>query len=41
LIIHNPAVARKILSVFDQDWADSGKGSRAKKEKPRDVKRAA
>lgn len=25
LIINNPAVARKLLHVFDADWADSGK----------------
>jgi len=30
LIIHNPAVARKILSVFESDWDESGKGSKAK-----------
>ena len=33
LIINNPAVARKILQVFDSDWEDSGKGARAKAEK--------
>jgi cardiolipin synthase len=26
LIVKNPAVARKILQVFEQDWADSAKG---------------
>ena len=25
LIITNPAVARKLLQIFDADWADSGK----------------
>jgi phosphatidylserine/phosphatidylglycerophosphate/cardiolipin synthase-like enzyme len=30
LIINNPAVARKLLQVFEIDWADSGKGSKAK-----------
>ena len=30
LIIKNPAVARKILSVFDADWDECGKGSKAK-----------
>lgn len=33
LIINNPAVARKILQVFDTDWEDSGKGAKAKAEK--------
>jgi cardiolipin synthase len=28
LIINNPAVARKILSVFEADWAESGKGAK-------------
>jgi phosphatidylserine/phosphatidylglycerophosphate/cardiolipin synthase-like enzyme len=31
LIITNPAVARKLLQVFESDWADSGKSSKAKK----------
>lgn len=31
LIVTNPAVARKLLQVFEGDWADSGKGSRANK----------
>jgi phosphatidylserine/phosphatidylglycerophosphate/cardiolipin synthase-like enzyme len=32
LIINNPAVARKLLQVFELDWADStGKGAKAKK----------
>jgi phosphatidylserine/phosphatidylglycerophosphate/cardiolipin synthase-like enzyme len=31
LIISNPAVARKLLQVFESDWADSGKSSKAKK----------
>ena len=31
LIITNPAVARKLLQVFEADWADSGKSSKAKK----------
>jgi phosphatidylserine/phosphatidylglycerophosphate/cardiolipin synthase-like enzyme len=30
LIISNPAVARKLLQVFESDWDDSGKGSKAK-----------
>jgi phosphatidylserine/phosphatidylglycerophosphate/cardiolipin synthase-like enzyme len=30
LIINNPAVARKILQVFELDWEDSGKGAKAK-----------
>jgi phosphatidylserine/phosphatidylglycerophosphate/cardiolipin synthase-like enzyme len=30
LIISNPAVARQLLQVFEADWADSGKGSKAK-----------
>jgi phosphatidylserine/phosphatidylglycerophosphate/cardiolipin synthase-like enzyme len=28
LIINNPTVARKILTVFEQDWQDSGKRSK-------------
>ncbi len=28
LIINNPAVARKILTIFEQDWEDSGKRSK-------------
>src|SRR5688572_1487583 len=31
LIIANPAVARKLLQVFESDWADSGKASKAKR----------
>ncbi len=31
LIITNPAVARKLLQVFESDWADSGKSAKAKK----------
>ena len=30
LIITNPAVARKLLQVFEADWAESGKSSKAK-----------
>ena len=30
LIINNPAVAKKILQVFESDWADSSKGAKAK-----------
>ena len=30
LIITNPAVARKLLQVFESDWDDSGKRSKAK-----------
>lgn len=30
LIINNPTVARKILSVFEIDWQDSGKGAKSK-----------
>ena len=30
LIINNPTVARKILQVFEDDWADSGKGAKDK-----------
>jgi cardiolipin synthase len=30
LIVSNPAVARKILQVFESDWNDSGKGSETK-----------
>jgi cardiolipin synthase len=38
LIIHNPTVARKLLAVFDTDWADSARGA---KEKARDAKKNA
>jgi cardiolipin synthase A/B len=31
LIINNPTVARKLLQVFEDDWAESAKGSKAKK----------
>ncbi len=31
LIVNNPAVARKLLQVFDSDWLDSGKRAKAKK----------
>lgn len=31
LIVSNPAVARKVLEVFESDWADSGKGSKSDK----------
>ena len=31
LIITNPTVARKLLQVFESDWADSGKSAKAKK----------
>ncbi len=39
LIINNPAVARKILQVFDSDWADSSKGAKAKAAKEKDDER--
>jgi phosphatidylserine/phosphatidylglycerophosphate/cardiolipin synthase-like enzyme len=31
LIITNPTVARKLLQIFEADWADSGKGAKATK----------
>jgi cardiolipin synthase len=31
LIITNPTVARKLLQVFESDWADSGKSAKANK----------
>ncbi len=31
LIVTNPTVARKLLAVFESDWADSGKSSKAAK----------
>jgi cardiolipin synthase A/B len=31
LIVTNPTVARKLLHVFESDWADSGKSSKAAK----------
>ena len=37
LIINNPTVARKILQVFEADWADSGKGAKAKAAKHKDA----
>ena len=30
LIINNPTVAKKILTVFEADWEDSGKRAKAK-----------
>jgi cardiolipin synthase len=33
LIINNPGVARKIMQVFESDWADSSKRAKAKAEK--------
>ena len=30
LIINNPTVARKILSVFESDWSESGKAAKSK-----------
>ncbi|MEO7135001.1 MAG: phospholipase D-like domain-containing protein, partial [Vicinamibacterales bacterium] len=33
LIINNPAVARKIMQVFEADWAASNKGNKAKAKK--------
>jgi phosphatidylserine/phosphatidylglycerophosphate/cardiolipin synthase-like enzyme len=30
LIVNNPTVARKLLQVFESDWNDSAKGSKAK-----------
>lgn len=44
LIVSNPAVARKILSVFESDWADSGAGAKDKdreKSKDKDAKKPA
>ena len=44
LIVNNPAVAAKILQVFDADWSDSAKGAsgKAKPAKPKKlVKKAA
>jgi cardiolipin synthase len=39
LIVTNPAVARKLLQVFESDWDESGKGLKAPKEsKVKDVK---
>jgi phosphatidylserine/phosphatidylglycerophosphate/cardiolipin synthase-like enzyme len=31
LIITNPTVARKLLQIFEVDWADSGKGAKDKR----------
>jgi phosphatidylserine/phosphatidylglycerophosphate/cardiolipin synthase-like enzyme len=41
LIINNPTVARKIHSVFESDWADSGKGAKSKDVKSKTKDRAA
>jgi phosphatidylserine/phosphatidylglycerophosphate/cardiolipin synthase-like enzyme len=41
LIINNPAVARKILTVFESDWAYSAKGAKAKQAKVKDAKKRA
>ena len=41
LIINNPAVARKILQVFDADWADSSKRAKAKAKAAKDKEKAA
>lgn len=38
LIVNNPTVAKKLLSVFDADWQDSAKGA---KEKAKDAKKNA
>jgi cardiolipin synthase A/B len=38
LIINNPAAAKKILQVFDADWAESGKGSKARAAKAETAK---
>lgn len=35
LIINNPAVAKKILQVFEIDWLDSGKGAKEKSARAR------
>ena len=37
LIISNPPVARKILQVFEADWADADKGSKPKDAKAKDA----
>jgi cardiolipin synthase A/B len=41
LIVNNPAVAAKILQVFDADWRDSVKGTSAKAKPKKVVKKAA
>lgn len=33
LIVNNPGVARKLMQVFESDWADSARGPKAKAEK--------
>ena len=40
LIINNPGVARKIMQVFESDWADSSKGAKAKAAKEKDDEKA-
>jgi cardiolipin synthase len=37
LVINNPAVARKILQVFESDWQDASKDARAKAAKEKDA----
>jgi len=40
LIINNPGVARKIMQVFESDWADSSKGAKIKAAKEKDAEKA-
>jgi cardiolipin synthase A/B len=41
LIINNPTVARKILQVFEADWAEAAKGSKGKSKEKEKEKNAA
>ena len=40
LIINNPGVARKIMQVFESDWADSSKGAKLRAAKEKDDEKA-
>jgi phosphatidylserine/phosphatidylglycerophosphate/cardiolipin synthase-like enzyme len=41
LVINNPGVARKIMQVFEADWADSAKGAKARTEKAKAARKTA
>ena len=41
LIINNPGVARKIMQVFETDWADSAKGAKVPAEKAKAARKTA
>jgi phosphatidylserine/phosphatidylglycerophosphate/cardiolipin synthase-like enzyme len=41
VIVNNPGVARKIMQVFETDWADSAKGAKVRTEKANAVRKTA